>query len=177
MVQQIVSGRLLCTSLCAQLWYTLWIRHTERGWRQTLTWEARVLEAVIHGRGEGAAGAQLQTRGAGCSPGSRGGSPLGRGNSLCKGPGAGGNAECLKGEERRKVKCHGPGAGCGSSQFFVLRAKRIFWTFTQEAVVPLPRSRSGLHSEKILLRSSACSSVKWVSNCILHRGSGSNEPM
>lgn len=24
------------------------------------------------------------------------------------------------------------------------------WTFTQEAVVPLPRSRSGLHSEKIL---------------------------
>ena len=83
----------------------------------------------------------------------------------------------FEGAETRKVRCHGPGVGRGSSSFFVLRAKRILWTFTQEAVAPLPTSRSGLHSEKILLRGPACSSVKWVSNCILHRGSGSNEPM
>ena len=83
----------------------------------------------------------------------------------------------FEGAETRKVRCHGPGVGRGSSPFFVLRAKRILWTFTQEAVAPLPTSRSGLHSEKILLRGPACSSVKWVSNCILHRGSGSNEPM
>lgn len=114
-----------------------------------------MLEAVIPGPwedGEGAAGDQLQTRGAGCSPGSQGGSPPGRGNSLCKGPGAGGNEECLRtsrmgerqmarrsGAERRKVRCHGPGVLYGSSQFFVLRAKGIF---TQEAGGPLPRSRS-----------------------------------
>lgn len=114
-----------------------------------------MLEAVIPGPwagGESAAGDQLQTRGAGCSPGSQGRSPPGRGNSLCKGPGAGGNEECLRtwrmgerqmtrrrGVERRNVRCHGPGVLCGSSQFFVLRSKGIF---TQEAGEPLPRSRS-----------------------------------
>ena len=76
-----------------------------------------MLKAVIHGPREGAAGDQLQTRGAGCSPGSQGGSPLGRGNSLCKGPGAGGNGECLRGQRRERRGVMGLGWGVGAARF------------------------------------------------------------